>query len=238
MKGKTKLKTIASTFADKVIEFNKSLNFKCSLPERIDIMNPFQESEIVIENMTKFYRKFYNDNKPRKFLIGINPGRFGAGVTGVPFTDTKRLQTICDIPMDSKSSHEPSAVFVYKMIEQFGGVAQFYNQIYINSVFPLAIIRRNEKENWVNCNYYDDKMLFQLLEPYMIAYLKQQISFGIDTNRVFVLGKKNMQFLNKINERAHFFNEIVYLEHPRYIQQYKSKEMDRYIEQYITILST
>ena len=238
MKGKTILQQNEPTFADKVIEFNKNLNFKNPLPEKIAIMNPFQESEGVVENMATFYKKFYNDNKQRKFIIGINPGRFGAGITGIPFTDTKRLQAICDIPTDSKSSHEHSAVFVYNLIEQYGGVAQFYNDVYINSVFPLAIIRKNEKENWVNCNYYDDKTLFKLLEPYMIQYLTQQINFGVDTNKAFVLGKKNMLFLNKINERAHFFNEIVYLEHPRYIQQYKSKEVDRYIEQYITALSS
>ena len=239
MTNDSKLHNLDFTFAEKVIAFNKNLAYKGKLPKDIAIMNPFlesEESEHVLDNMALFYRKFYNDHQQRKFIIGINPGRFGAGVTGVPFTDTKRLETICNIPTISKSSHEPSAVFIYKMIEQYGGVQQFYQDVYINSVFPLAIIRKNEKSNWVNCNYYDDKILFQLLEPYMIDYLKQQIEFGVDTNKVFVLGKKNMQFLNKINEQAHFFKEIIYLEHPRYIQQYKSKEMDRYIDQYINLL--
>ncbi len=45
--------------------------------------------------MQKFYYKYYNDSNKRKFIIGINPSRHGAGVTGVPFTDTKRLDNVC-----------------------------------------------------------------------------------------------------------------------------------------------
>jgi len=236
MKDKAQIQ-LPPTFADRVISFNKHLDFNIPLPEGIAVMNPFQGENSVIENMELFYKKFYDDNRLRKFIIGINPGRFGAGLTGVPFTDTKRLQSICNIPTDAKSSHEPSAVFVYKMIAEYGGVEKFYGDIYINSVFPLAIIRRSDKGNWVNCNYYDDKALFEILEPYMVAYLKQQLTLGVATDKVFVLGKKNALFLNKINEQAHLFKEIIYLEHPRFIQQYKSKDMDYYIEKYIAQLS-
>ena len=75
------------TFADNVIEFNKSLDFQGTLPRGIKIMNPFKDGQI-ISISSSFYKKYYNDNRPRHFILGINPGRFGAGVTGIPFTDT------------------------------------------------------------------------------------------------------------------------------------------------------
>ena len=96
----------------------------------------------------------------------------GAGVTGVPFTDTKRLESICGITMHSAHTHEISSVFLYDMISEFGGAAAFYKQFYINSPFPLAIVRKSKEGNWLNANYYDDKTLFETVKDYMIASLK------------------------------------------------------------------
>lgn len=83
------------TFADRVIEFNQELNFAGSLPPGIRIMNPFRENTEALRISSEFYRKYYSDNNPRHIILGINPGRFGSGVTGVPFTDTKRLESEC-----------------------------------------------------------------------------------------------------------------------------------------------
>jgi len=49
-------------------------------------MNPFRENPEALIVSGKFYKKYYNDNNPRFLILGINPGRFGAGVTGIPFT--------------------------------------------------------------------------------------------------------------------------------------------------------
>ena len=78
-------------------------------------------------------------------ILGINPGRLGAGVTGIPFTDTKRLVTECKIPYSGKLTHEISSVFVYEMINAFGGVSNFYKKFYINSPFPLAITKTSSE---------------------------------------------------------------------------------------------
>ena len=85
------------TFADKVIEFNQALDFRGKLPEGIRIMNPFQEDAKITSIAASFYKKYYNDCDTRRLILGINPGRFGAGETGVPFTDTKRLTDQCGI---------------------------------------------------------------------------------------------------------------------------------------------
>src|SRR5690606_3085842 len=221
------------SFADKIITFNTQLKYQGNLPEGFQVLNPYLNNPETLKVMRRFYHKYYNDNNQRKFIIGINPSRNGAGVTGIPFTDTKRLKSVCGIEMKSAHTHEISSVYLYDVIEAFGGAEKFYHQFYINSPFPLAIIRRTKGNNWVNANYYDDKNLFTHVKNFMIASLKDHITLGLNTDEVFVLGVKNAYFIKKINEEMNFFNKITVLEHPRYIQQYKSKEKQLYIDKYL-----
>ena len=220
-------------FSQKVITFNKNLKYSGELPKDFSVMNPFLENPETFKVMTEFYEKFYNDNRKRKFIIGINPSRHGAGVTGVLFTDTKNLEKYCGIKMTSARTHEISSVFMYDMIEEFGGVEKFYSQFYIISPFPFAITRKNKNGQSLNANYYDDKELFKCVENFMIESVKKHITLGLDTSEVFILGKKNAEFIKKINDKENFFEKMTVLEHPRYIQQYKSKEKQLYIDKYI-----
>lgn len=230
-------KNSAKTFADQVIEFNRNLDFTARLPSGFRVLNPFIENPETMEVMSRFYHKYYNDQKERHFIIGINPGRHGAAVTGIPFTDTKRMESVCGIKMESARTHEVSSVFVYDMIEEFGGAKRFYGDFYINSPFPLAIVRKTKGGKWLNANYYDDAKLFEAVEDFMIESLKAHIKMGLITSRVFSLGIKNFKFLEKLNKKANLFGEIIPLEHPRYIQQYKMKSRKLYIDKYIRILS-
>lgn len=223
------------TFADRAIEFNKNLHYSGKLPEDFQVLNPYLDNPETMVVMQKFYHTYYNDSIPRKFLIGINPSRHGAGVTGVPFTDTKNLEKYCGIRMKSARTHEVSSVFMYDMIAEYGGVEEFYKDIYINSPFPLAIVRRS-KGSWINANYYDDKALFNDVKGFIIDSLKKYISLNLDTSEVFILGKKNADFLSKLNQEASLFGKMTVLEHPRYIQQYKSKEKPFFIDKYILAL--
>ena len=67
--------------------------------------------------------------------------------------------------------------------------------------------------------------------------LKKQMSLGLQSKDVFVLGKKNETFIQKLNKQENLFDNIHALEHPRYIQQYKSKEKLHYIDKYIITLN-
>lgn len=223
------------SFAVQVIEFNRTLHYTGKLPDDFQVLNPYLDNPETLEVMQQFYHKYYNDSNRRKFLLGINPSRHGAGVTGVPFTDTKRLQSICGIKMHSAYTHEVSSVFVYDMIAEYGGPEEFYREVYINSPFPLAIVRKS-KGNWVNANYYDDKALFNDVKDFIIDSLKKHLSLNLDASEVFIMGKKNADFLTKINQEANLFGKMTVLEHPRYIQQYKSKEKQLYIDKYILAL--
>lgn len=222
------------TFADKIIEFNKELDFTGKLPPGVHIMNPFRENPEALARSSAFYRRFYHDVNPRHLILGINPGRFGSAVTGIPFTDTKRLVSELGLPYSGKQTHEPSSVFVYDMIRAFGGPEAFYRKFYVHSICPLGFTKTNARGQEVNYNYYDDPKLTDAVYDFIVTTLKQQLSFGIETDVGFCFGTgKNEKFLRKLNARENFFREIIALEHPRFIMQYKAKTKEAYIARYL-----
>jgi len=224
---------MTKTFAQKVIEFNQTLHYTGDLPPEFRVLNPYSDHPETLQVMEAFYHKFYHDHHQRRFIIGINPSRHGAGITGVPFTDTKRLESVCGIKMQSAHTHEVSSVFLYDVIAAWGGAERFFNTFYINSPFPLAIVRNTGKGDWLNANYYDDRNLFNVVKPFMITSMKRHIRMGLDTSEVYILGKKNAEFIQKLNRTEKLFDRAVVLEHPRYIQQYRSKEKQLFIDKYL-----
>lgn len=216
-----------------MIAYNKQLKFCGKLPRGIKVMNPFAD-ETALTISSSFYRKFYSDNKQRFLILGINPGRFGAGCTGVPFTDTKRLESECHIAFPGLKTHEPSSVFVYEVIKAMGGVKKFYKDFFIQSICPLGFTIRNDKGRDVNYNYYDSKKLQEAVMPFILENIHKQFELGINRDIVFCFGSgKNLQFIRTLNEQHHFFGEIIPLEHPRFIMQYKSKSKEQYIGKYL-----
>ncbi len=223
-----------TTFADKIIAFNEQIEYNGQLPEGIRIMNPFKENPDILNISGAFYRKFYNDHEPRHLILGINPGRFGAGVTGVPFTDSHRLKNECSLPFSGKDTYEPSSVYVYDMIAAYGGAAAFYKHFYINSVCPLGFTAIKENGKEVNYNYYDSKALTDAVYDFMVWNIKTQIAMGVSTDIAFCFGTgQNEKFISKLNDKYGFFKKIVALEHPRFIMQYKLKSKQLYIDKYL-----
>lgn len=224
-----------NTFADKIIAFNQHLHFPGRLPKGISIMNPFKENKAAFDLSAAFYKKYYHDFNERHLILGINPGRFGAGITGIPFTDPKRVVEKCGLLYDGEPKHEPSSVFVYEVIDAFGGAEAFYNRFYINSVCPLGFTASNESGKEVNYNYYDSDALTKAMRPFIVENIEKQISLGVNTDTVFCFGTgKNEHFLRRLNEEKKYFREIIALEHPRYIMQYKTKNKQFYIDKYIS----
>lgn len=215
-------------FADHILEFLQHLQLEIPLPGDIQVMNPFKDKD-AMEVCTRFYHTFYSDLTQRRMIIGINPGRFGAGVTGVPFTDPIRLKSVCGIDNHFPPKQELSSLFVYDVIEAFGGPEKFYKHFYITAVSPLGFTRHQK-----NLNYYDDKALQRAIKDFVVECLQQQLTFGINTNVAFCFGDgKNYQYLSKLNEEMKFFKQIIPLSHPRFIMQYKLKKKDEYIKTYL-----
>jgi hypothetical protein len=222
------------TFAQAIIEFIKDLEFKGSLPGNIKIMNPFRENPIVLPLVKQFYNKFYNDRKQRHLILGINPGRFGAGTTGIPFTDTKRLSEKCGLSAEGVKTFEPSSAFIYEMIDAYGGPEKFYSDYYISALSPLGFTAPGKSGKHINYNYYDSRELTDAIYKLMKDSLEEQLQFGIIKDVCFCLGTgKNYKFLLELNKKFTYFEDIVALEHPRFIMQYKTKQKEAYIAKYI-----
>lgn len=200
-------------------------------------MNPFRGNPDILEITKKFYLKFYNDDNERKVILGINPGRHGAGMTGIPFTDTVRLNEYCGLELSNLHSYETSSEFVYKMIQDFGGVKRFYSLYYIGAVCPLGFTKLSKSGRRINYNYYDDNKLLETVYDFIVKNIKKQISLGLSTDICYCLGTgKNYKFLTRLNDKESLFRGIIPLEHPRYIMQYRRMDAQKYINKYLEIL--
>ncbi len=219
-------------FGDSAFEFLKELRPDFNLPEEISCLLPFESPEVIDLNR-KFYTKFYNDKNSRRLILGINPGRFGSGVTGISFTDPIKLESELGIKNSFIKRAELSSDFIYKVINEFGGPQQFFKSFYISAVCPIGFIKDAK-----NINYYDDKILLQTVRPFIIQNIELQLTFGIDKSVAFCLGEgENFKFLNRLNEELGFFGKIIPLSHPRFIMQYKRKFVSDYVKVYLDALN-
>jgi hypothetical protein len=201
------------------------------LPAGIETLFP-QKDHRVTEAVRAFFNKYFNDSRPRRLLLGINPGRFGAGITGINFTAPRQLKNDCGITHPFGESSELSAEFIYEMIGNYGGPEKFYGDYFISAVCPLGFIK-----NGININYYDEKSLQQAVAPFILEQLQKQLSFGFLTDHCICIGgEKNFKFLASLNKEHHFFETIIPLPHPRFILQYRRKQKEKYIQQYLEAL--
>ncbi|SHH30139.1 protein of unknown function [Chryseolinea serpens] len=223
---------ILMTFADNILRFYATLKIKSTLPEGVEILDPYRNKE-TMALCHLFYHKYYGDEKERTVIIGINPGRNGAGLTGIPFTDPIKLETLCGIPNAFPKKAELSADFIYTMIQAYGGPAAFYKKFFFSAVSPLGFVKDGK-----NLNYYDIRELQDSLRDYIIASLKKQLTFGINTRIAFCLGEgENFKYISRLNDELKIFKEIIPLAHPRFIMQYKRKLVNEYVEKYLQALS-
>ena len=215
-------------FDQHIIRFLQSLHTTLKLPEGVDWIYPF-ENPNVLDLASQFYSKFYSDQNDRYFLFGINPGRLGAGMTGVPFTDPILLESKCDIPNDAQKKHELSSLFIYEMIDYLGGVDWFFNKYYITSICPLGFIK--DKKNY---NYYDSQVLYNTLHDYIVENIEYQINKFCRRDKSFSLGQgKNYKIFVELNKKYNWFDEVIPLPHPRWVMQYKRKNKKIYLDEYL-----
>lgn len=204
-------------------------------------MNPYigDHSKITLRVMEEFYTRFYHDNHPRRMILGINPGRHGAGITGLMFTDTVRLNEVCGIELKEFHSRELSSEFIYGVIERLGGVTKFYSDFYIGAVSPLGFLIKNDRGKDVNYNYYDNRALQKAVSPFIIESLKKQMEFNIKTDICYCLGTgRNYKLFSELNQNLKLFDRIIPLDHPRFILQYRRKDLNEYIELFCQTLKT
>lgn len=220
------------TFSEQVIEYFRTLRFDLQLPDGIEAMNPYRK-EATMEAVSKYYSKFYNDCNPRTFIVGINPGRFGSGVTGISFTDTVRLENDCKIAHSVQPTTELSSEYIYKVVKAMGGAGVFFSQYYLTALSPIGFTKDGK-----NYNYYDSSAMVKATLPYMKEQIGKQIAFGANRKVAFSLGAgQNYKYLKLINEQLGYpFERIEAINHPRFVMQYRRKSIDLEIEAFINAI--
>lgn len=217
---------------EQLIRFHRELSLEAKIPRGVEVLHPYQDA-YTMSLCTTFFKKYYHDNKPRKLLLGINPGRFGSGITGISFTDPVRLETECGIANNFDKRGELSSDFIYRMITAYGGPVDFYSKHLISAASPLGFVQKGK-----NINYYDDPKLQKAVAPFICDSISRLMKMGCDRKKGFCIGEgKNYAFLSELNQVHGWFDEVIALAHPRFIMQYKRKQLSGYIDRYLIALA-
>jgi hypothetical protein len=221
----------ASSFGSRALDFYQKL-VAPRVPRGIRVMNPYADAK-TLSHLAAFLTKYFGDNEPRVLVLGINPGRFGAGLTGVTFTDPIALADECGIANAFPRRRELSSIFVYDFINRFGGAQSFYRHFFLTAASPLGFTRDD-----TNYNYYDDPRLARAVTPFITESIHRQIALGGRRDHAIVFGTgENFRYLQKLNDEHRFFDTLHPLEHPRFIMQYRRKRMDEYLAKYDAVFA-
>ena len=96
---------------ERAFEFYTSLQTP-RVPRGVSVMNPYAGAEVQ-RYLRMFLDTYFGDNDSRVLVLGINPGRFGAGITGITFTDPVVLEDACGIDNHFPRRRELSSIFFY-----------------------------------------------------------------------------------------------------------------------------
>jgi hypothetical protein len=216
-----------STFGERALRFYTSLELRNKLPRGIAVLNPYGNPRIR-DYVSSFLFKFFSDNHKRVLAFGINPGRFGAGITGVTFTDPMALETYCRIPNDLPKKRELSSVLIYEFINLWGSPEKFYRDFFLTAVSPLGFVKDGR-----NFNFYDHPALLRDIKPFLIRSIESQIGFGTRRETAIVLGTgKIRNVFEDLNRECSFFKTVHAVEHPRFIMQYRRRKLRDYLLKY------
>lgn len=217
-----------TSFGDRVLAFWASIEPPGISTPGVDVMDPRSDPRAMAA-MTEYYKRFFTGHQTRVFMIGINPGRFGGGIKGIPFTDPVALRDEAGIETTFDPRRELSSEFIYAFIREFGGLAAFSDRFYLTAVCPFGLLRDGK-----NINYYDLPALQRELEPYVVETMADQLAVGARRDVAIVVGTgKNATYLNKLNAQHRWFERLVVLEHPRFIMQYRRRRLGEYLEKYV-----
>lgn len=164
----------------------------------ISILKGFVENVSVVR---EFYKKVYNaTNKHRIVLCGINPGRKGAGMTGVPFFDNIALSQI--LPSIKNNDSERSGQFIWSVISQLG-ISDFFENVYITNICWFGFTRYGRNYNYYNLEEELKKEFFEgfieemeIVQPSVIFSLSKKVSG--DLKRLKDMYNKDWQIDNSL----------------------------------------
>ncbi len=203
---------------EKFFEFYEIFNEKYSdilRSNNIGILSEFLDNK---NNIIEFHKKYIQPNSPKIVMCGINPGRKGAGITGIPFIDTYSLSKMLPDIINPKS--EKSAKFFFSIIEEFG-IDKFYKNIHFTNMSWLGFYKL---DNGINVNY---NSLSEEIQNYLIDKFVEEMDF-INPEVIIPIGDiVNWELLFNLKEKNRLKAEIG----PRlYHPAYRLVERKTYIE--------
>lgn len=128
-----------------------------------------------------------------------------------------------------------SAEFISMVIAAYGGPDDFYRDVYLSALSPLGFVR-----NGVNINFYDDAALEKMMTPHIIEWMNDVFAHSVRRDVTILLGSGKLRtFMERSVRDAVGIKEVIYLDHPRYIMQYRRRDVGDYVQLYVeTIRST
>ncbi|NQV53799.1 MAG: DUF4918 family protein [Flavobacteriales bacterium] len=218
-------------WSDVLSAYYRSLT-KPIIPRWYECMNPYERPD-TMRIVEAFLSKYYADEHPRMLLFGINPGRFGSGITGISFTDPIRLKEVLHIDHSFDLRPELSSEFIYDVIAAFGGTAKFFSNHFISAVYPLGFLHEGK-----NINYYElDQWRAYMLDP-IADEINKHMLWNVRRDKCLCIGQgENFKVLNALNKQYAWFDEVIPLPHPRWVLQYRRKRKEEFIDQYLRALS-
>jgi hypothetical protein len=113
-------------------------------------------------DMERFHAKYYRGGYPRTVLCGLNPGRNGAGKTGIPFVDFSSLSKL--LSGVKRTDTERSARFFFDIVSHFGA-EPFFRSFYVTNV------------SWVGYSKHGKNLNYDLLPVDAIEFVSQQFIY-------------------------------------------------------------
>lgn len=219
-------------FAHRLLHFLRSFPLPTALPDKVESFSPYRDVA-AYPLLAQFAERYYTGEQPRVAVLGINPGRLGNGRTGIAFTDPAALTLHCGIRHELPLKQpELSSQFIYKVVTELGGPPEFYRHFYLGSIYPLVLLREGR-----NYNYYDSPAVTRVLWDDMrraLRHLVQEV--GVRRDVVVCLGQRNATFLCRLNDESKLFDKILVLDHPRYLMQYRRRELAESVAHYAEVL--
>ncbi len=169
-----------------------------------------------------FWRTYYGSAVPRVVLCGINPGRHGAGKTGIPFLDFQSLSQL--ISGIDRHDSERSAGFFFQVVRQFG-VEAFFHSFYVTNVASVGF--KKKKKN-LNYNELPESAL-EVVERNFLQEMKV-----VQPTHVVSLGEAVQQTVRKLLPAA--VDCSMRLPHPSWITTYRTNETNEWAARYLAVL--
>lgn len=210
-------------FSDKYFsdfeEFKKEFSDDL-LSKDLVVLDDFLQNK---NNIKRYYEKYVSKNKPKIVLCGINPGRFGAGLTGIPFIDFKSLSKMLnDI---NRTETEQSAQFFFRVIEKIGK-ERFYQNCYVTNISKFGFAEQGKSRN---VNYYD---LPKNTQRWLLDRFCEEMNF-INPNIIIPLSQNVEHSLNLLKDEGKLsFNIGERINHPSWVMTYRKNDEDIWIKKY------